>query len=1151
MMTKAETALLVQKAQTGDKAAFETLYNEYRGKVYFFVRRFTGSGDAAEDLTSETFTAAMEGIGELRSEESFAGWLYSIAYNKCARFLKDESRSINVNSSAELEELIEAAALNEPILLPEDYAVNAETRAQLREVIDGLSPDMRSAVIMYYYDEMSIPEVAAAMGTNENNVSQKLHRARRRIRSKIEKLIGRGTLFGAAPMSSLLETLSDSGMDMSSAGIGLAAISAAAVAVPYGLNKASGGIAGELLFITRKYWSRHKKSLAALLFSGVLLCAVMVGTFLQVRANFNRSLHSYYDQNGMFDVMLMAPTDELIADLASRKAPEVSQTINVLKDKAEVYGSSLTCGYADRDISLMHIPFESGGLPEKEGEVAITRGVADQLCWPGRTGDTIKISGRDYTVSGIISSDYDRRVFSEFNYDAVMYDDVKPYVIPSVYFARREAAQVDYGISLYGGVAEGQGESMTYFGLSWIDFIELLEEKLGPGQRIIVNDLDDIAAATAQSEEFRQNVRLFLLLAGISSVIAVLSVFSVLRLIFEERRNTYELLHRVGVSNRQLGVMYIIECLILIIGEIILGSLLGATGYAGVHSFETNALGQSDYSAFTSDRLVLGNTHSPLLIGVIVSAAVMLLGYGVTLLFSRKDMHQRRHRLPKRTVFGSMGAVLGSRLVTAVQTLSLTLIVFGTMLGYVYFSDDGKGFLNYLSYEPPQSYEINEQLDMERDSIAEYYTCTPAMVGTVGSFEYGLPLSGESFGLGLNDEEADRLGDVTAYGNMRSTFIISPQENTSGLKGLVDYSTEDYTSEEMKRQLADASDEQYRSFFEKGHIGANYLYRIDTKLANKEFIGGLSEYVSEGEIDLEAIRSGKEVIVLLTTGNDRLLPVGSTITVGSLLMNENYGIAGESTAQTKIGAVVVLDGDQALENEALYSYIAQSDFGYSLLTTQSGAEALGIYNAAYNEIFSDHHIDGGLVPTDAGLTFFSLEEMQHRRFIEKAAKLGGFLFLALVMAALGFAAYFNGIGMKVRLKEYQISVLRAIGASKAKIHRRLFINNIKIPIIATLIAGGGIYGIQKYVFKMYGKAINLVKPDELGMISWDEASDAKRNEMIDRYFINSELWTPGIVKPLIIVFSAVTLVTVILMVLNMNRFDRDIAASMSRGRKRQ
>ena len=79
-MEKNEIAALVQRSQSGDKEAFEALYREFHGKVFFYVRRFTNDAETAADLTSDTFAAAMERIGELRSGESFVGWLYSIAY---------------------------------------------------------------------------------------------------------------------------------------------------------------------------------------------------------------------------------------------------------------------------------------------------------------------------------------------------------------------------------------------------------------------------------------------------------------------------------------------------------------------------------------------------------------------------------------------------------------------------------------------------------------------------------------------------------------------------------------------------------------------------------------------------------------------------------------------------------------------------------------------------------------------------------------------------------------------------------------------------------------------------------------------------------------------------------------------------------------
>ncbi|MBR6873094.1 MAG: RNA polymerase sigma factor, partial [Ruminococcus sp.] len=205
-MNRSEISALAERAKQGDSAAFEQLYTEFRSQVYYFCKRCVGSESAAEDLTSETFIDAMEKIGSLRSGAAFSGWLYAIAYNKCSDHLRSNDRSEVAATPEQLSE----AVLNAPLLLPDDYAINADTRSQLQSIIDGLSPDQRSAVIMYYYDEMSVAEVAEAMGTNENNVSQKLHRARKKIRAQIEKLIGKGAMFGAVPMRALLGELDTS-----------------------------------------------------------------------------------------------------------------------------------------------------------------------------------------------------------------------------------------------------------------------------------------------------------------------------------------------------------------------------------------------------------------------------------------------------------------------------------------------------------------------------------------------------------------------------------------------------------------------------------------------------------------------------------------------------------------------------------------------------------------------------------------------------------------------------------------------------------------------------------------------------------------------------------------------------------------------------
>lgn len=143
----------------------------------------------------------------------------------------------------------------------------------------------------------------------------------KRIKAKVESLKSKDGYFAAAPMGAVLENLNDSGLY-------IAAETAIAVGLTVGLNKLSDGAAKMLFYITRKYWARHKKSLAALLFSGVLLCAVVCCAFLLQRAEFSRFLDECYDATGYYSFMW--PSDDTKILDAMRTDETIEGTINVL-----------------------------------------------------------------------------------------------------------------------------------------------------------------------------------------------------------------------------------------------------------------------------------------------------------------------------------------------------------------------------------------------------------------------------------------------------------------------------------------------------------------------------------------------------------------------------------------------------------------------------------------------------------------------------------------------------------------------------------------------------------------------------------------------------------------------------------------------------
>ncbi len=271
-MDRDELRETVTAAASGYRNAFERLYSEYHDRLYFFVLKNVGNKETAEDITHDTFLRSMERIGELKEPAAYVGWLHSIAYRKCLDEMSARSRMAQFSTDEEQTAAIENVQLNEPVMLPEDYASNEEVKRTVRDAMNALPQDIRSAVILYYYNDLPVKEVAAALGVSENSVRLKLFRARKTLRERLEKLSQSGMLC-AVPLGSVVQSSIDvkplpagAGASVSSATVAahtsgsvarlsigkiaaLCAAAAVAVGVPIGLamNKdKDGGLIGDV-----------------------------------------------------------------------------------------------------------------------------------------------------------------------------------------------------------------------------------------------------------------------------------------------------------------------------------------------------------------------------------------------------------------------------------------------------------------------------------------------------------------------------------------------------------------------------------------------------------------------------------------------------------------------------------------------------------------------------------------------------------------------------------------------------------------------------------------------------------------------------------------------------------------------------------------
>lgn len=166
-----EDSILIDRVLGGgDPTAFQRLYERHYTRVYGIAYGVLLNHDDAVDATQEVFTKLHRNLKRFDRRSKFSTWLHRVAVNRCIQY----ARSIKGRKSQVSLDTIEHVAASAPSI--EDREVVQETLALLR-------PDDRLILTLYYWQEMSLGEIAEALGTQENAAKTRLFRARERFKS--------------------------------------------------------------------------------------------------------------------------------------------------------------------------------------------------------------------------------------------------------------------------------------------------------------------------------------------------------------------------------------------------------------------------------------------------------------------------------------------------------------------------------------------------------------------------------------------------------------------------------------------------------------------------------------------------------------------------------------------------------------------------------------------------------------------------------------------------------------------------------------------------------------------------------------------------------------------------------------------------------
>jgi RNA polymerase sigma-70 factor (ECF subfamily) len=174
MTTQPDEEALARQA-LNDPGAFAELYRRHVTQVYRYHLVHTGNNGDAEDLTSQTFMAALDGLRHFRASGSFAAWLMGIARRQMAQFFRQRKPEIGLDQVSDL-----ASPLP-----PVDFLVGQRISfQQARLALKKLSPDRAEALILTVFGGLSLAEAALALGKSEASVKMLISRALHDLRSR-------------------------------------------------------------------------------------------------------------------------------------------------------------------------------------------------------------------------------------------------------------------------------------------------------------------------------------------------------------------------------------------------------------------------------------------------------------------------------------------------------------------------------------------------------------------------------------------------------------------------------------------------------------------------------------------------------------------------------------------------------------------------------------------------------------------------------------------------------------------------------------------------------------------------------------------------------------------------------------------------------
>ena len=182
---------LVERAQQGDKHAFELLVSKYQRKLGRLLSRFIRDAGEVEDVTQEAFVKAYRALPSFRGDSAFYTWLYRIGINTAKNYLTSMGRRppTSTNYDSEEAEAFDDGDQLRDLNTPENLLMSKQIAQTVNQSMDRLPEELRAAIMLREIEGMSYEDIAKIMDCPIGTVRSRIFRAREAIAEELRPLL--------------------------------------------------------------------------------------------------------------------------------------------------------------------------------------------------------------------------------------------------------------------------------------------------------------------------------------------------------------------------------------------------------------------------------------------------------------------------------------------------------------------------------------------------------------------------------------------------------------------------------------------------------------------------------------------------------------------------------------------------------------------------------------------------------------------------------------------------------------------------------------------------------------------------------------------------------------------------------------------------